>query len=131
MTDITKRMAALDGDVIVSEIFRAMDAERGKPDIEPGFYWVKNDGDVPFVAEWSGTTWLSTYGEVKTVVCRVTPPAVDDGWFTWDGIGTPPTGRVDIRYRDGDTVIENVSPEQYRWTHIDSPGDIVAYRYVR
>ena len=118
MTDITKRMAALDGDVIVSEIFRAMDAERGKPDIEPGFYWVKNDGDVPFVAEWSGTTWLNARGIPETIICRVTPPAVDDGWITWDGTGTPPNGR------DGKTA------HDYCWTHIFGSGDIVAYRKV-
>lgn len=60
--------------------------------------------------------------------------STDDGWIEWNGGECPvPEGTpVCVRYRDGSTESEAlagiVGKGAVRWTHIGSPGDIIAYR---
>jgi hypothetical protein len=57
----------------------------------------------------------------------------DDGWIEWHGGNNPPVGndvRVDVCFRDGDEL-HHRSPEQFRWGHIPTPRDIIAYRIAR
>ena len=50
-------------------------------------------------------------------------------WRDWDGVGKPAyTGAVEVQYRDGDT--ERAESDSFRWTHINSRADIVAWRPV-
>ena len=50
-----------------------------------------------------------------------------DGWQTWTGGNSPPCeGTVEVRFRDG-AMCRAVS-YTLRWTHIDSRGDIFAWR---
>lgn len=50
-------------------------------------------------------------------------------WVWWDGEGKPAyTGRVEVEYRDGEKEIAKATA--FRWNHIDSYADIVAWRPV-
>ena len=50
-------------------------------------------------------------------------------WRPWDGVGKPAyTGAVEVKFRDGDT--ERGESTSFRWSHIDSYADIVAWRPV-
>ena len=50
-------------------------------------------------------------------------------WTRWDGEGKPAyTGRVEVEYRDGEKEIAKATA--FRWNHIDSYADIVAWRPV-
>ena len=49
-----------------------------------------------------------------------------DGWQRWDGGDSPPCeGDVKVKFRAGDTDFGEVGI--FRWDHIDSPGDIIAW----
>ena len=48
-------------------------------------------------------------------------------WSVWNGDKNPPyTGMVDVEFRDGGT--ERGESTSFRWTHIDSRADIIAWR---
>ena len=48
-------------------------------------------------------------------------------WHVWDGGKKRPyIGMVEITFRDGDT--ERGKSTSFRWTHIDSRADIIAWR---
>ena len=48
-------------------------------------------------------------------------------WVRWDGEGEPTyTGRVEVLFRDDDKEIAEATA--FRWSHIGSYGDIVAWR---
>ena len=48
-------------------------------------------------------------------------------WMWWDGKGKVPyIGMVEVTFRDGDTG--RAESGVFRWSHIDSLGDIVAWR---
>lgn len=48
-------------------------------------------------------------------------------WVRWDGKGRIPyVGMVEVTFRDGDT--ERAESGAFRWSHIDSRSDIVAWR---
>ena len=48
-------------------------------------------------------------------------------WVRWDGEGKPTyTGMVEVEYHDGEKEVAKTTA--FRWTHSDSPGDIVAWR---
>ena len=48
-------------------------------------------------------------------------------WVRWDGKGKPTyTGMVEVTFRDGDT--ERGQSTSFRWSHVDSRADIVAWR---
>ena len=48
-------------------------------------------------------------------------------WMRWGGVGVPTyTGMVEVLFRDGDKEIAEATA--FRWTHIDSCADIVAWR---
>ena len=48
-------------------------------------------------------------------------------WRVWDGVGKCPyIGTVEITFRDGDTY--RGQSTSFRWDHIDSLGDIIAWR---
>ena len=50
-------------------------------------------------------------------------------WVRWDGEGKPAyTGRVEVEYRGGEKEIAKATA--FRWNHIDSYADIVAWRPV-
>ena len=50
-------------------------------------------------------------------------------WVRWDGEGKPAyTGRVEVEYRDGEKEIAKATA--FRWNHIYSYVDIVAWRPV-
>ena len=50
-------------------------------------------------------------------------------WVRWDGEGKPAyTGMVEVEYRDGEKEIAKATA--FRWNHIDSYVDIVAWRPV-
>ena len=50
-------------------------------------------------------------------------------WRDWDGVGEPAyTGAVEVQFRDGDTY--RGQSTSFRWDHIGSLGDIVAWRPV-
>ena len=45
-------------------------------------------------------------------------------WYGWENC--PYTGMVEVTFRDGDT--DRGQSTSFRWDHIDSPSDIVAWR---
>ena len=48
-------------------------------------------------------------------------------WRVWDGgENCPYTERVEVEYRDGEKDVADTT--MFRWNHIDSPCDIVAWR---
>ena len=50
-------------------------------------------------------------------------------WRPWDGVGKPAyTGAVEVQYRDGEKDIAKTN--MFRWDHIGSQSDIVAWRPV-
>lgn len=50
-------------------------------------------------------------------------------WRSWDGEGEQTyTGAVEVKYRDGEKDIAKTN--MFRWTHINSCADIVAWRPV-
>ena len=47
-------------------------------------------------------------------------------WCPWDGVGKPAhTGAVEVQYRDGEKDIAKTN--MFRWDHIGSQSDIVAW----
>lgn len=52
-------------------------------------------------------------------------------WVNWRGGDCPVTSqtRIEVKTRDGETV-EDDDPEGWRWSHMGTAGDIVAYRVV-
>lgn len=50
-------------------------------------------------------------------------------WRPWDGVGKPAyTGEVEVKYRDGEKNIAKTN--MFRWDHVGSCADIVAWRPV-
>lgn len=50
-------------------------------------------------------------------------------WIRWDGEGEPTyTGRVEVQYRDGEKDFAKTN--MFRWDHIGTCADIVAWRPV-
>lgn len=50
-------------------------------------------------------------------------------WIRWDGKGKVPyVGKIEVTYRDGDT--ERAESGAFRWNHIGSCADVVAWRPV-
>ena len=50
-------------------------------------------------------------------------------WIRWDGEGEPTyTGRVEVQYRDGEKDIAKTN--MFRWDHVGTCADIVAWRPV-
>ena len=50
-------------------------------------------------------------------------------WRPWDGVGEPAyTGAVEVQYRDGEKDIAKTN--MFRWDHVGSYADIVAWRPV-
>lgn len=48
-------------------------------------------------------------------------------WMRWGGEeNCPYTGMVEVKFRDGD--IERAKSTSFRWTHVDSYADIIAWR---
>lgn len=72
-----------------------------------------------------GELWKPPVGQAK--------PAPDaDGWIEWKG-GACPVGSetpVYIKMRSGITRAGSLEARRYRWSHIGSDGDIVAYRVL-
>lgn len=69
-------------------------------------------------------------GELKlSEVFGERPTVTDPEWIEWCGGECPVRDGVDveIRHRDGD-VFRDDDPHGWRWKHIGSRGDIVAYR---
>jgi len=57
-------------------------------------------------------------------------PKADDGWIEWNGFHIAPVKNgveADIKFRDGE-VATVFNPAFMRWSHHDSPSDIMAYR---
>ena len=54
-----------------------------------------------------------------------------DGWIPWAGGACPVSGNalIDITYRDGH-IAQCYRTDDLRWKHINSGGDIIAYRIV-
>lgn len=50
-------------------------------------------------------------------------------WIKWEGGECTVSGYVHIKFRDGGVVM-NCDPDKYRWEHVYSSGDIVAYMLV-
>jgi len=84
-------------------------------------YWVDSDERLP--------NWH------KTVLSReeyyhAYPKADADGWIEWNGLNIAPVkirADVDIKFRDGDVATVS-NPAYMRWSHHESPSDIIAYR---
>ena len=58
------------------------------------------------------------------------PKADADGWIEWNGLNIAPVkirADVDIKFRDGDVATVS-NPAYMRWSHHESPSDIIAYR---
>ena len=48
-------------------------------------------------------------------------------WMLWGGVGVPAyTGMVEVKLRDGNTY--DGQSTSFRWSHVDSLGDIIAWR---
>ena len=48
-------------------------------------------------------------------------------WVLWGGVGVPAyTGMVEVKLRDGNTY--DGQSTSFRWSHVDSLGDIIAWR---
>lgn len=48
------------------------------------------------------------------------------GWIPWDDDGSPPTCRVTVRFRDGETGTHPATDMD--WSHKNNDWDIVAYK---
>lgn len=125
-------------DEIVRAIYEAMEKARNPPDREDGFYWVFDPKlNETTIAEWHEGYWYLVGSEaqhpdhvfiIKSE--RLTPPASDMTWLVWNGTGTPPTGLVDIRLRNGQEFT-SVEANEWLWAAQPNPAlDIVAYRHV-
>lgn len=58
------------------------------------------------------------------------PKADADGWIEWNGLNISPVKNgveVDIKFPDGE-VATVFNPAFMRWSHHESPSDIIAYR---
>lgn len=80
--------------------------------------------------------WFNGNRAVRIVAYRLVEkekPVPDaDGWIEWKG-GACPVGSetpVYIKTRSGITVDGQLEARWYRWSHIGSDGDIVAYRVL-
>lgn len=91
-------------------------AKNGKADIEKAIHYLEMILQLQ-------------YGEETKLMDL---PVIDDGWVTWDGGKNPfnQNTAIEVRFRDKDEFLEPNSNE-LRWDHIDSPGDIIAYKVVK
>jgi hypothetical protein len=60
------------------------------------------------------------------------PAVLGDGWIEWRGdeCPIPDSAHFDIRFRDGGEERGCNFARELRWDHIQSGGDIVAYRHL-
>ena len=57
------------------------------------------------------------------------PQPADDGWIPWEGGERPVDTIVEVKLRNGGTLMNFACI--YDWRHMNDPVDIVAYRVVR
>ena len=60
------------------------------------------------------------------------PQAEDDGWIEWNGgdCPVPPRAEIKLGFRDGFEG-SSTSPDDLRWDHAGSNGDIIAYKVIK
>lgn len=125
-------------DELFRAIYEAMETARNEPEREDGFYWVFDPKlNIMNVMEWHDGYWYLTgsesqYLDTEFIVKseRLVSPASDMTWLVWNGTGTPPTGLVDIRLRNGQEFT-SVEADEWQWAAQPNPAyDIVEYRLV-
>jgi len=125
-------------DELFRAIYEAMETARNTPDREDGFYWVFDPKlNETNIAEWCNGYWYlvaseSQYLDHDFIVKseRLMPPVSGGTWLGWTNTGTPPTGLVDIRLRNGQEFT-SVEADKWQWAAQPNPTlDIVAYRYA-
>ena len=57
------------------------------------------------------------------------PQPADDGWISWTGGERPVDTIVEVKLRNGGTLMNFACI--YDWRHVNDPVDIVAYRVVK
>ena len=120
-------------DEVVRAIYEAMEAARNTPDRENGFYWISETT----IAEWRDGYWYLAGSEIEYLDTefivkseRLMPPVSGGTWLGWTNTGTPPTGLVDIRLRNGQEFT-SVEADEWLWAAQPNPAlDIVAYRHA-
>lgn len=65
-------------------------------------------------------------GAIVFAKARAVPP---ENWRNWSGLEGEPIGRVEVRFRYGDTCI--AESDRFYWNHLGAGGDIVAWRPVQ
>ena len=77
-----------------------------------------------------GTFW--TYEESDHDLIELIRDVPDsDGWITWNGGECPVSGDTVVETRFWDDSTDITEAGNLRWSHINSIGDIVAYRVVK
>lgn len=92
---------------------------------------------VAAAAEWfHGDSDFSDFTGSRIVAYKLVEKAKQapdaDGWIEWKGGACPvaPETPVQIKIRSSITTAGHLEAREYRWSHIGSDGDIVAYRVL-
>ena len=106
----------------------------GKPEYKSGDRcWYSNSIDGACVGtitcDEKVTNWHQTILS-REEYYNAYPKTDADGWIAWNGLNIAPVkirADVDIKFRDGDVATVS-NPAYMRWSHSESPSDIIAYR---
>lgn len=77
-------------------------------------------------------TWQASRETLEIALPILEQQEQSDGWIEWFG-GRRPVGKevkVDVRFRSGDVDDGALTALFWRWSHIGSQYDIIAYRII-